>query len=114
MASDQNSTKRVALRFKIPNKKISYMANGQLGKGELVNISTGGCSVNNSTTNLDKNDSVLIVIEMLGCDQPLELKGRVTRAKTGVFSAEFTEIDDTFKSTLSRLLAKEIRNLSAR
>lgn len=112
MASDQKYTKRVHLRFKIPEKKVTYMAKGQLGKAELVNISAGGCSVNNSTTNLKKDDPVLIVIEIVDCTAPLELKARVTRAKTGQFSTEFTEIDDTFMTTLTRLLIKESRSTS--
>lgn len=111
MAPDQKYTKRVYLRFKIPKKKVTYMAGGQLGKAELVNISAGGCSVNNSTTNLEKDDPVLIVIEMVDCAAPLELKARVTRAKPGQFSTEFTEIDDTFRTTLTRLLVKESRNM---
>lgn len=112
MAPDQKFTKRVYLRFKIPEKMVTYMAKGQLGKAELMNISAGGCSVHNSTTNLEKNDQVLIVIEMMGCDAPLELKGRVTRAKNGHFSTEFTDIDDTFRSTLTHLLVKESRSIS--
>jgi len=112
MAPDLKYTKRVYLRFKIPEKMVTYMARGQLGKAELINISAGGCSVNNSTTNLEKNDPVLIVIEMVDCDAPLELKARVTRAKTGQFSTEFTEMDDTFRTTLTRLLVKESRSRS--
>ncbi len=103
-------SKRSALRYKIPNKLVTYMANGQLGQGTLQNISTSGCNVKRCTTQLTRNEPVLIVIEFMELERPLELKARVVRIGDAEFSAEFKEIEESFIHRLSTMLARESRN----
>ena len=106
-------SRRLALRYKLPNKLITYMAKGELGQATLHNISTSGCSVTKSTTQLTKNDQVLIVIELMECERPLELKARVVRAGKAQFSAQFTDIEESFTHRFSTMLAKESRSFSS-
>jgi hypothetical protein len=103
-------SKRAALRFKFSNKQITYMASGQLGQATLQNISTSGCFVIKSTTQLTKNDQVLIIIELTEGEKPLELKARVVRVGDAEFSAEFTDIAESFIIRFSTILAREFRN----
>lgn len=85
------------------------MARGQLGKATLQNISTSGCYVRKCTTQLAKNDQVLIVIELADAERPLELKAIVVRADEKDFSAEFTHIEKSFLTEFSTMLAAELR-----
>lgn len=110
MAPKMKHSKREALRFKFPNKKITYMAKGHLGKATLQNISSSGCSVTNNTTEIVKNDQVLIVIELTECEKPLELKAIVVRAGAKGFSAQFSDIDESDMVHFSTMLAIELRN----
>ncbi len=67
-----------------------------MGRATLENISTSGCfAVNNSTT-LSINDQLFIIIELPECDRPLELKAKVLRANEEGFSAQFTDIEESF------------------
>ncbi len=113
MAPTSAQTKRSALRFKLPHKKIIYMANGQLGEAILQDISTSGCCATKNTTKLAVNDQLLVVIELAGSDRPLELKAKVLRIDGQGFSAEFTEIEKSFEPLFSIMLAIEHRYLLA-
>ncbi len=110
MTPKRKKSKRAALRFKLAEKPITYMANGQLGQAILQNISTSGCAVTKSSTHLTKNDQVLIVIELTEGDRPLELKGRVMRAGDAAFSVQFTDLEESFVSHFSTMLATELRH----
>ncbi len=109
MAPKLAPTKRAALRFKLPHKKITYMAKGQLGEAILQDISTSGCCAKKNTTELTVKDQLLIVIELAESDKPLELKARVVRIGDHDFSAEFTDIDKVFVPNFSTMLAIEQR-----
>ena len=104
------NSRRTAFRFKLVNKKISYMANGQMGRATLQNISTSGCFATKNNTTLAVNDQILIVFELEMRERPLELKARVVRIGDGEFSAQFTHIDESFQTELSTMLATENRN----
>jgi hypothetical protein len=113
MATKTKHSKRTALRFKLPDKKITYMAKGQLGRANLQNISTSGCFATKNTTTLTVNDQLLIVIELPECDKPLELKAKVVRVSDNGFSAEFTDIEESFVPRFSTMLAMELRYYQA-
>jgi hypothetical protein len=110
MAPKMKHSKRKSLRFKLPNKKITYMAKGHLGRATLQNISTSGCFITNNTTELERDDQILIVIELTECDKPLELKAIVVRVGDKDFSVKFTDIDESFITDFSTMLAIERRN----
>ena len=110
MAPEMKHSKREALRFKLQNKNITYMAKGQLGRATLQNISTSGCFITNNSTDLAKNDQILIVIELTESDKPLELKAIVVRVGDKDFSVKFTDIEESFITDFSTMLAIEHRN----
>jgi len=107
----KKTPKRAALRFKLPGKTISYMANGQLGEAVLVNISSGGCAVAETTENLNVNDPVLIVLELTDSERPLELEGAVVRSGQGSFSCKFTKLQEDFLKNFPKQLALEYRTI---
>lgn len=86
------------------------MANGQLGRATLQNISTSGCFATNNSTTLTINDQLLIVIELPECERPLELKAKVLRVGDEGFSAEFTNVEESFVTDFFTMLAIEHRN----
>lgn len=86
------------------------MAKGKLGQATLQNISTSGCFVTENTTQLSVEDQVLIVIELMESEQPLELKATVVRLDDTGFSANFTDIEESFLTDFSTMLAIEHRN----
>jgi hypothetical protein len=108
--SRANNSRRTAFRFNLANKKLTYMANGRMGRAILQNISTSGCFAKNNDTELVVNEQILIVIELEVCDKPLELKAKVVRIGAGGFSAEFTHIEESFQTEFSTMLATEQRN----
>lgn len=108
--SRTKSSRRTAFRFKLANKNLTYMANGQMGRATLQNISTSGFFATKNNTELAVNDQVLIVIELAMRDKPLELKAKVVRIGDGGFSAKFTHIEDTFQTEFATMLATEHRN----
>jgi hypothetical protein len=110
MAEKLKKSQRAAFRFKLADKPITYMANGQMGKAILQNISTSGCAVTKSSTQLTKNDQVLIVIELAESNRPLELKAQVMRAGDASFSVQFTGLEESFVSHFSTMLATELRH----
>ena len=110
--SQAKHSKRTAFRFKLANKKLTYMANGRMGRATLQNISTSGCFATKNDTELVVNDQILIVIELAIRDKPLELKAKVVRIGDGGFSAEFTHIAESFLTEFSTMLATEHRNSS--
>ncbi len=86
------------------------MAKGELSEATLQNISTSGCFVTNSTTELSIHDQVLIVIELQEAETPIELKANIIRLDDNGFSAEFIDIEESFRTELSTMLAIEYRN----
>lgn len=108
--SRTNISRRTAFRFKLANKKVSYMANGKMGQAILQNVSTSGCFATKNNTELAVGDQLLIVLELAMRDKPLELKAQVVRIGDGSFSAEFTHIADGFLTEFLTLLATEHRN----
>lgn len=110
-AGKTKKSRRTALRFKLENKKITYLANGRMGRATLQNISTSGCFATKNNTDLAVNDQILIVVELEIRDKPLELKAKVVRIGDGGFSAQFTHIDESFQTELSTLLAAENRSI---
>jgi Tfp pilus assembly protein PilZ len=110
MTSNPKQSKRAAFRFKFGNKIVSYMAKGKLSQATLQNISTCGCFVTNNTTQLSVNDQVLIVIELKESERPLELKANVIRIDDNGFSVEFIDIEESFLTEFSTMLAIEHRS----
>ena len=109
-AGKSDHSRRTALRFKLANKKITYMANGKLAQATLQNISTSGCYVTNNSTEIALGDQLLIVIDLAMADRPLELKAKAVRVGDTGFSAEFTDIEESFLTEFSTMLAIENRN----
>jgi Tfp pilus assembly protein PilZ len=104
--------KRKSLRFRLPGKKVVFMAHGQLGEGTLANISSGGCAVTATTEQLEIKEDVLIVLELSDTERALELKAVVVRAEEGGFSCRFTELQEDFLKDFPKRLALESRNIA--
>ncbi len=86
------------------------MVNGQMGHAILQNVSTSGCFATKNSTELAVDDQLLLVLDLAMRDKPLELKAKVVRIGAGGFSAEFTEIAESFLTEFLTLLATEHRN----
>jgi hypothetical protein len=86
------------------------MSKGTMGRATLENISTSGCFATKYSTTLSMNDQLLIIIELPECDRPLELKAKVLRTDGEGFSAQFTDIEESFVTEFSTMLATEHRN----
>ena len=81
-----------------------------MGRATLQNISISGCFITNNTTDLERDDQILIVIELTECDKPLELKAIVVRVGDKDLSVKFTDIEESFITDFSTMLAIECRN----
>lgn len=93
-------SKRAGFRFQLPKRSVTYMANGMLGKGVLANISAGGCALQGTSTTVSVGDQIMVVVERSEGERPLELQGRVVRARENELAAEFVNVDDYSRTEL--------------
>lgn len=107
--------RRDGIRFTLNSLVLAYTADERLGTGELVDISTSGCSVKAPTVPV----AVGGVIEMtIRFEQHQTLvsvfqaKAQIVRADTEGFAAQFMDVDDTRKEALYNRLAHEFHQIS--
>lgn len=110
MVKKRKKSRRASLRYKFHDFEIRYMAKGVLGRGKLLNISLGGCSVASISDPVETGQDILVAVEFENLERPLECKGKVLRAQDDAFSASFFEIDAPEGTNLSTLFAQGSRN----
>lgn len=76
------------------------------GEGTLVDISTGGCSVDAVTIALQEEDVVLISIELPDTDQNIEAKSVVVRRGETSFAVKYVLIEEAAKVLIRQYFAQ--------
>ncbi len=101
--------KRNGIRFYVNKIPISYLTPKTCGTGRLVNISTGGCSVESITTPLKPGEELVMRITFVNQDLSIEefqVKARVIGGDHDSFAAKFLELTDDQKHQLWKCLIR--------
>lgn len=98
-----NSIKRNGIRFYVNNLPIKYSTNKQCGTGNLVNISTGGCSVESTTLPVSDGEEFSVQITFHEHDflnNEFQVNACVIRGNDNSFAAKFMELKNDQKDQL--------------
>jgi hypothetical protein len=110
MPDSNRPSQRSSLRYRLSGLEIGYTVGGEEGRATLVDVSTGGCAVRDCSSKVVAGKELLITLPLPQLDRPLVLEAVVIRAEDTGFTAEFTAVNDSFRTTLSTLLAQTNRN----
>jgi hypothetical protein len=110
MASKETtSSKRGALRIPGYDRPLSYRTDYDDGEAELVNISTSGCAIHKTSTELSDNDKILLSIVLDDPKSPIQIQASVIRAEGDGYGLHFLHMEDDLKGLLIRFFAQENR-----
>jgi len=104
------TVKRNGIRFYVNNLHVEYTSKDKYGKCGLVNISTGGCSVESATMPLSIDDDISLTISFVNQDASIiEFKAmaKVIRTDNKTFAAKFSNLGDNQKELLWKCLISE-------
>lgn len=106
------SAHRDGLRFLINQRPIEYSTPQEKGKGDLVDISTSGCSVQKSTLALSVDEELSMAIPLYQDHDTLSvftMAAKVIRVEGNLFAVQFLDLDDDRKTLLYTFLTNEIQ-----
>jgi len=106
------SSQRDGLRFLINQRPIEYSTPKEEGKGDLVDISISGCSVQKSTLALSVNEELSMAIPLYQDSDTLTvftMAAKVIRVEGNLFAVQFLDLDDNRKTLLYKFLTNEIQ-----
>ncbi len=106
-----NCARRNALRFPMDQQPIEYRINQEEGKGDIIDISIGGCAVRAKTAlPLIQGMEISLTIPLhQDHDSPVSftIAATVVRAQEGMFAVQFLDLSDDRKEELYKCLAYE-------
>ncbi len=108
-AKETTSSKRGALRLSGYDRPLSYRTDYDDGQARLVNISTSGCAIYKTSTELSDNDKILLSIVLEDPKSPVQIQAIVIRAEEDGYGLHFQHMDDELKGRIIRFFAQENR-----
>ncbi len=99
----ESSVKRNGIRFYVNNVPIEYSTDKFCGTGNLVNISTGGCSVESITLPLSIGEEFLMQITFNNQDlihEKFQVNAKVIKVASNSFASKFNGLTDDQKVQL--------------
>ena len=102
-------SKRDDLRFPGYDRILSLRTDFEDGTARIVNISTGGCAIDNVTVELAVNQKTLIALVLEDADKPVQIQALVIRSDNAGFALQFRHLLDYQKTLLIRFFARENR-----
>ena len=83
------TTKRQSLRFVPEQHRIRYKTEFEDGEAIILNISSSGCALSETTTRLSEHEKVLIVLKLEEEKDPIEISARVVRIEESYTAFKF-------------------------
>lgn len=115
MADSENiNSKRTALRWSGLNRQLTYKTDYEDGEARLVNISTSGCAISNTTTELRIDQKILLTITLDAPEQQIQTRALVIRKETEGFGLQFLHLAENIKQQLFRYFAIENRRMKSK
>ena len=109
-SSVATGSKRSSLRFSFKEEiLVSYKTAYENGEAFLVNISTGGFSVQKVSVPVAVDEKILFSFDIHNLDEPLEIQAKCVRLNIDGFAAQFLGIDSRQESRIVKLLAAQAR-----
>ncbi|MBT8334824.1 MAG: PilZ domain-containing protein [Deltaproteobacteria bacterium] len=94
MTETTKRTKRQALRFVPEQHKIRYRTEFEDGDATILNISSSGCALCETTTRLSLDEKILIVLKLEEDKDPIEVSARVVRTDEQCTAVKFHFISE--------------------
>jgi len=101
-----------ALWFQIHRRQVDYSVDSENGKGQLLDISTSGCTVQGETTALTIDQELSLTLSLYRAQDELAsiaLKSKVVSVAENQFAVAFHELDQDRKDELYQCLVTEVR-----
>lgn len=102
-------SKRGALRFAGHGIPIRYKTEFDDGQAALVDISTSGCAIEQSTVKLEPREKVLLVVPLGSHDDEVEIKAKVVRVEGDGAGLQFQRVSEVNKHRILHFFAQEKR-----
>ncbi len=101
------------IRFQLHDRPLNYEVHGEQSRGDIVEISTSGCSIRGQTESLKVEMELAVTFELGKQDKPLTsfaLQSKVVRVDEDMFVIQFTDVDEVQKRQLYDCLTNELNN----
>lgn len=102
-------SKRAHLRFSGNRKVVNFKTEFEDGEAQLANISAGGAALEESTLTLEVSTKILLSIDFLWPENPLEIQALVVRSEQSSFSVKFLLLEDGPKKDILKFFARQKR-----
>jgi hypothetical protein len=112
LASPPLHPQRRGFRFHLDWLQVTYRKGEKRGSGHLINISTSGCAVRESSLVVAVNEEILITLDFdphPELPDSLELPAKIIRVKSDLFCAEFKDLNCLQQMEMSKRFAHELR-----
>ena len=106
-------SKRKSLRINCKNREVNIRTSHEEGKAILINISTKGCAMVNSSLQHEINEILLISFNIQskqGENKIIEAQAKVLRTDPQL-AVQFTRIEPETESLILKFFISEYRNL---
>ncbi|MFV0438121.1 MAG: PilZ domain-containing protein [Desulfopila sp.] len=101
------SSRRSALRFPGNDRPVFFRTDYEEGESRLVNISTGGCAMQKPTLELQKEQKVLLSLELDEPGQMVDFQAVVVRLNAELVSLQFLHVEEDIRRRLVLFFARE-------
>ncbi len=108
--SKRKSSRRNALRWCCNKHSVKYKTEYDEGKGDLINISSGGCFFESVTLPLSVQEKVFISIKLDEEQDTVEAKAVVVRAKEDKYAVKFILIELDTQNQIRAYFTQQLRN----
>ena len=107
------SSRRKALRMPGFELEVSYRTEFEDGNAQLINVSTSGCSLKNTTTKLTIKEKVLLSFRIDSLQQPVEIQAMVIRTGESFAGLEFLNVRESLKYAILCFFVQKNRQKNA-
>lgn len=113
MVDSSPRSKRMSLRFSTNEHEIQYKTAYEDGTAQLLNISGGGCALQNLDVKVQQQEKILLLIVCEDEEDPIEIGGIVLRVEGNNVAVQFSQLSEDSKQRMIKYFAKKMRQKRA-
>lgn len=102
-------SKRDALRFDGFMRPVRYKTEFEDGQANIVNISTGGCALDQVTVELTERERVLLTITLDSPDDTIDIQAMAIRSDGETSGLKFQRVSEENKQRILHFFASQAR-----
>lgn len=103
-------SQRKAFRFQCKEHPVVIKTEFEDGTASLVNISTSGAALIDTSLVLSKNEKVLLTFELFDKGSPVEIQAFVVRTEENLQSVQFRGVTSNIKGQILKFFAHKARS----